>query len=107
MNFLEAAYEILKLAGQPLHYAEITQRALQKGILDTKGQTPEATMGSRLYVDTKRPESSLNGWMIAFSCFQTINRKRSANKSQNSTSKHETNSTRAYSKWPLIDSKRS
>lgn len=57
MNFLDAAYEVLRQAGKPLHYIEITNRALSAGLLDTKGQTPEATMGSRLYVDTKRPDS--------------------------------------------------
>jgi restriction system protein len=57
MTFLNAAYEILKRVGQPLHYAEIANRALVAGMLDTRGQTPEATMGSRLYVDTKRPGS--------------------------------------------------
>ncbi len=57
MNFLDAAYEILKKADKPLHYIEITNRALSAGLLDTKGQTPEASMGSRLYVDTKRPDS--------------------------------------------------
>jgi len=56
MTFLDAAYEILKQAGQPLHYTLIAQRALAAGLLDTRGQTPEATMGSRLYVDTKRPD---------------------------------------------------
>lgn len=57
MNFLDAAFEILKQAKTPLHYIEITNRAMATGLLDTKGQTPEATMGSRLYVDTKRPDS--------------------------------------------------
>lgn len=57
MTFLDAAYEVLKDAKAPLSYVEITTRALTKKILDTKGQTPEATMGSRLYVDTKRPNS--------------------------------------------------
>jgi restriction system protein len=57
MTFLDAAYEILKHAGGPLHYTEIANRALATGLLDTRGQTPEATMGSRLYVDTKRPGS--------------------------------------------------
>jgi hypothetical protein len=57
MTFLEAAYEILKRAGEPLHYTEITARALAAGLLDTRGQTPDATMGSRLYVDTKRPDT--------------------------------------------------
>lgn len=57
MNFLDAAYEILQKAGRPLHYADITRRAIAANILDTKGQTPEATMGSRLYVDTKLSNS--------------------------------------------------
>ena len=38
MNFLDAAYEILEQAREPLHYIEITNRALSKGLLDTKGQ---------------------------------------------------------------------
>jgi restriction system protein len=57
MTFLDAAYEVLKRAGQPLHYVEIANHALASGLLDTRGQTPEATMGSRLYVDTQRPGS--------------------------------------------------
>lgn len=57
MTFLEAAYEILKQAGQPLHYTVIAERALAAGLVDTTGHTPQATMGSRLYVDTKRPDS--------------------------------------------------
>lgn len=57
MDFLAAAYRILSQAKQPLHYTEITSRARKAGILDTKGQTPESSMGSRLYVDTKRPNS--------------------------------------------------
>lgn len=57
MNFLDAAYKILSQTKEPLHYTDITSRALQTGILDTKGQTPDASMGSRLYVDTKRPNS--------------------------------------------------
>jgi len=57
MNFLDAAHRILAQAKGPLHYTEITSRALEAGILDTKGQTPDASMGSRLYVDTKRPNS--------------------------------------------------
>ncbi|HEX9926152.1 MAG TPA: restriction endonuclease [Anaerolineae bacterium] len=57
MNFLDAAYEILGQAKQPLHYTEITNRAIAAGILESKGQTPEASMGSRLYMDTKRPNS--------------------------------------------------
>lgn len=54
MNFLDAAYQVLKGANKPLHYAEIARRALEQGLIAPQGQTPEATMGSRLYVDTKK-----------------------------------------------------
>lgn len=57
MNFLDAAFEILKQADKPLRYTEITAWAQAAKLLSTKGQTPEATMGSRLYVDAKRPNS--------------------------------------------------
>ncbi len=57
MNFLDAAYEILQKSKLPLHYADITRQALHLKLITTKGQTPEATMGARLYVDTKRAES--------------------------------------------------
>ena len=57
MTFLDAAYQVLQQAGQPLHYIQITERAIAAGLIDTAGRTPEATMGSRLYVDVKRPGS--------------------------------------------------
>jgi restriction system protein len=57
MDFLSAAYQILHQAGQALHFREITQRALAKGLISPSGLTPEATMGSRLYVDTKKEDS--------------------------------------------------
>lgn len=57
MNFLDAAFQVLTQAQTPLHYTEIARRALEAEILTTRGQTPEASMGSRLYVDTKRSNS--------------------------------------------------
>lgn len=57
MNFLDAAYDILVSAREPLHYADIAQRALAQGLITSSGLTPEATMASRLYMDTKRPDS--------------------------------------------------
>lgn len=57
MQFKDAAYEILKEAGKPLHYNEITDLAIAKGILETQGQTPHATMGALLYTDTLKEES--------------------------------------------------
>lgn len=57
MQFKDAAYEILKKSGQPLHYKEIAARAMEAGLLETLGRTPEATMGALLYTDTINPDS--------------------------------------------------
>lgn len=57
MQFKDAAYEILKGAGKPLHYNEITNLALKRKILETSGKTPHATMGALLYTDTLDDDS--------------------------------------------------
>lgn len=57
MQFKDAAYEILKRVGKPLHYSEITNRAMAANLLETAGQTPHASMGALLYTDTLKPES--------------------------------------------------
>jgi restriction system protein len=57
MNFLDAAYQVLQQAGRPLHYIEIAARAIEQGLIAPTGKTPEASMGSLLYVDTKKENS--------------------------------------------------
>jgi hypothetical protein len=57
MDFLSAAQKILEKEGGPIHYREITKRALAQGLISPTGMTPDATMGSRLYVDTKKETS--------------------------------------------------
>lgn len=57
MDFLSAAQIILEREDRPLHFREITERALSNGLITPAGMTPDATMGSRLYVDTKKEES--------------------------------------------------
>jgi restriction system protein len=52
MTYLDAAHTILKAAGQPLRYEEITEQALAQHLISPQGLTPEATMASRLYTDT-------------------------------------------------------
>ena len=42
---------VLRHAGEPLHYREITNRLLSSGAWQTNGQTPEATVNSRLVVE--------------------------------------------------------
>ena len=43
MTFLEAALEILKRERKPLHYKELTERAMDKKLLTFVGRTPEVT----------------------------------------------------------------
>lgn len=57
MQFKDAAYEVLKKEGKPLHYQEIASRALALGILETEGDTPGSTMGALLYTDTLKADS--------------------------------------------------
>lgn len=61
MTFVEAAAEVLRLAGKPLHYKEITDIAVEKGLLSHVGKSPEVTMGARLAALLKKddPDTSL------------------------------------------------
>jgi hypothetical protein len=52
-KFRNAAITILEEANKPLHYREITQLALEKGILETDGATPEASMNAQIVMDIK------------------------------------------------------
>jgi hypothetical protein len=60
MQFKDAAYEILKEYGKALHYNEITDRALEAGMISTTGLTPHASTGVLLYTDTLK-KSRLRG----------------------------------------------
>jgi len=60
MTFLEAAYKILEKEKQPLHFKEITRIAIEKGLIETQGQSPELTMHSLISTDIrKKGEDSL------------------------------------------------
>jgi len=48
MTFLEAAFEVLRREGKPLHYKELTERVLGKKLLTFVGRTPEVTMQTQL-----------------------------------------------------------
>src|SRR4029078_10308635 len=54
MTFLEAALEILRHEGRPLHYKELTERALGKKRLTFVGRTPEVTMQTQLTAAVKK-----------------------------------------------------
>ena len=54
MNVQDAAIQILKEAGKPLHAKEIAERIIEAGLWSSDGKTPEATVSARLYSDIKK-----------------------------------------------------
>ena len=54
MGVLTVVERVLAEAGEPLHYKEITKRLLERGLWNTSGQTPDATVNAQLAVDIKR-----------------------------------------------------
>lgn len=54
MDSLKAVETVLAEVKEPLHYTEITERILARGLWHTEGLTPEATINARLAVDIKR-----------------------------------------------------
>jgi hypothetical protein len=58
MTFTEAAAEVLRLAGKPMHYKEITELAIEKNLLSHVGKSPEVTMGARLAALLKKEDKT-------------------------------------------------
>jgi hypothetical protein len=54
MTFTEAAAEVLRVAGKPLHFKDITQMAIERNLLSHVGKTPDVTMGARLSLQIKK-----------------------------------------------------
>lgn len=48
MNFTEAAVQVLSEAGTPLHFREITQRAIDQNLVEIQGLTPWNSMNGAL-----------------------------------------------------------
>jgi hypothetical protein len=53
-KFKNAAIKVLNQADNPLHYKDITEQALEQGLLETEGATPEASMNAQISVEIKR-----------------------------------------------------
>ena len=52
-SFKIAAIKVLRKSKEPLHYDEITKRAIEQDLIVTSGATPDATMNSRITSDIK------------------------------------------------------
>ncbi|HEY1692621.1 MAG TPA: HTH domain-containing protein [Polyangiaceae bacterium] len=59
MTFIEAAAEVLRIAGKPMHYKEITELAIAKNLLSHVGKTPEVTMSHRLTSAIKKDDKGV------------------------------------------------
>lgn len=58
MTFLDAAEAILREEKRPLHFRELARLAIEGGLIESKGKTPDATMGAVLYQQVKRAAGS-------------------------------------------------
>lgn len=56
LTFADAAETVLnqQKAHAPMHYQQITKLALAQGLVNTQGQTPEATMYAQVLTEIKR-----------------------------------------------------
>ena len=58
LSFTDAAEQVLRRFGrtEPMHYREITRRALELGLVVTRGQTPEQTMYAQIGTEIERQQ---------------------------------------------------
>lgn len=54
MALLDAIEEVLNETAKPLHVSEIYKEITVRGLWDSSGKTPEATIGAQLYSDIKK-----------------------------------------------------
>ena len=57
MNMLDAIEQLIREAGCPLTVVDITRSLLKRGLWQTSGKTPEATVGARLYMAIKKGDA--------------------------------------------------
>ncbi len=57
MTFTEAAIEVLRREGKPLHFKKIAEIAIRDGLLDHVGKVPEETMGGQLAAHCRLPHA--------------------------------------------------
>jgi hypothetical protein len=50
MTYYEAALQVLRSVQRPLTTREITDQAIERGLITPVGKTPHSTMGAELYL---------------------------------------------------------
>jgi hypothetical protein len=58
-SFREAAIKILERFSEPKTAKEITEIAIEEGLIETSGETPEATMAAQIYLDLNNKKDSI------------------------------------------------
>src|SRR5688572_33373338 len=58
MNFVDAAVALLQESKGPLHVEELCRLALERGLLDSPGQSPLRSLKGRLTTELKRGPAS-------------------------------------------------
>ena len=54
MTYLDAAHVILQQAGHSLHLKEIVRLAKEQKLIETRGSTPQSTLGAQIGTDIKK-----------------------------------------------------
>ena len=80
-KFRNSAIEILKKAKEPLHYKEITKRALDNGILEKDGATPDSSMNTQIILDIRNKKDKSDFVKVAPSTY-ALNPKREDKKEE-------------------------
>ena len=57
MTFTEAAIEVLRREGKPLHFKKIAEIAVRESLLDHVGKIPEEVMGGQLVDHCRLPHA--------------------------------------------------
>ena len=69
MTFTEAAVEVLKREGKPLHFRKIAEIAIHESLLDHVGKIPEDTMADQLAAHCKLPRADRSIVVIQHATF--------------------------------------
>lgn len=82
LSFMDAAEQVLKQFSdsKPMHYREVTRKALELDLIKTKGLTPEATLYSQILSEIRRQDRRgstprfvmQRGGLVGLSCWQPI-----------------------------------
>jgi hypothetical protein len=56
MTFTEAAVEVLRREGKPLHFRKITEIAVRENLLDHVGKIPEEVMADQVAAHCRLPK---------------------------------------------------